>query len=82
MGYTPTLIIKYDELKSIQDKLEDEAYLDDGEANYLLYYLKNNFNIAEFEGTKIVVCEPDGSSLNSAVRDLLDRENVYYVTCN
>jgi len=85
MGYEPTLIIKYDDLKRVEKELKEEQYSENSDisriAGYILscFYLDDLRYYPEFLGTRIVVCEPEFSSFNALVRERLDEENVYYV---
>jgi hypothetical protein len=88
MSYTPTLIIKYDDLKNIASELIEEQYSDNDDiskiARYLLdcIWLDDMSYYPEFLGTRIVLCEPEFSSFNALVRERLDEGKVYYVKVN
>lgn len=86
MAYTPTLIIKYDDLENIKEELFQEQLKFNSEteevANWLLWYLQPSQikNYPEFLGTKIIVCTPELRDLNERVRERLDTAGVYYRT--
>lgn len=79
MSYTPTLLIKRQDLLSIEKELRDEVLWDDGIAKFLLEEMEFWDNRPlKFQGIEIVLCEPGFTSFNTSVRERLDEANIYY----
>lgn len=84
MSYEPTLIVKFDDLKKIENELFKEQYSDDNDvkrvAEYLLEDIEFEKLLPVFENTKICVMTPEFTSFNRLVRERLEQGDVYFVT--
>jgi len=82
MSYTPTIIIQKEDLdKAIKDGfINGNPPLDEAE-EYLVYIHDNN-DVAYLKNTPLLIFEPEFSSLNTNVRQLLSELNIEYGISN
>lgn len=79
MSYTPTLLIKRQDLFLIKGELEDEQWSADYDEEKVAKYLLECIDcFIDFDGVEIIVCEPETTSFNGNVRNRLTDGNVYY----
>jgi hypothetical protein len=83
MSYEPSLIIK---MKDLQDNHDEICYAEDlySKNEKKLKAYKELYNAIKmepivFEDKEFVIIQPELTSHNKAVRDLLDYLNIYYV---
>lgn len=73
MGYVPTLLIKYEDLLYVKEKLNIYYSKVDQYLNRLFEHPP-----VDFDGIKLFMCTPDMTGFNQEVRDRLYELEVYY----
>lgn len=82
MSYEPTLIIRKQQLAKHESLLEQEQWSADEETEKVAKYLLqvNGYETIKFDELELVVCSPEFTSFNLAVRGKLDELEVDYRT--
>ena len=82
MGYEPTLIIRKLDLNKALPTIIEEQYCGGDEVTKVAEYLidVSNFPTIKFDDLELVLCAPEFSSFNLAVRERLTDLNVDFRT--
>lgn len=83
MSYEPTLIIKYNDLKRIENELIMEQCSENKDIERIAGFLLDEMEFPiKFEDKTIIIANPEFTTFNSLVRKRLDEGDVYYVIQN
>lgn len=82
MSYEPTLIIRKQQLAKHENLLEQEQWSADEETEKVAKFLLqvNGYETIKFDDLELVICNPEFTSFNLAVRSKLDELEVDYRT--
>ena len=83
MSYTPTIVIKKQDLDKHKSKFND-FYSDEEEATTMEYlkYVNEKHDVVKIDNIEIVLCCPEFSSSNKNVREKLKELNIQYGLSN
>lgn len=88
MSYEPTILIKKSDLDKHSDKMDtyyNYNVNNESEESRVIKYIKEVYkdhDTPEIDGIKIILCRPELSSFNKAVRAKLDEWEVQYGLSN
>jgi len=80
MSYEPTIVIQKRDLDRHVELLEQEQYDSDEEISRVAKHLLevSKYEVLTFGKLQLVICQPEHTSFNSAVRDRLRELNVFF----